>query len=68
MRKIVMTTDDLVKLLQATKDYKHFIVYDGDYNTDGEGVWHCDVELTDTLDESYYDTSDEMFSFNEAKE
>ena len=32
---------------------------------DGEGVWHCDVELTNDLDNSYYDTAESMWSFDE---
>lgn len=67
MRTIKMTTDDLNKLLAEAKKFKHFIICDSDQNTDGEGVWHCDVELTNDLDNSYYDSAESMWSFEECK-
>ena len=66
-RMIKMTTDNLKELLGQAQKYKHFIVYDGDDNTDGEDVWHCDVELADELEDIYYDTSREVWSFDEVK-
>lgn len=68
MRTIKMTTDDLNKLLAVAKKFKHFIIYDSDQNTDGEGVRHCDVELTNDLDNSYYDSAESVWSFDEVKE
>lgn len=64
-RTIKMTTDDLNKLLAEAKKFKHFIIYDSDQNTDGEGVWHCDVELTNDLNNSYYDSAESLWSFDE---
>lgn len=68
MRTIKMTTEDLKSLLDEARKYKYAIVYDSEINTDGEGVWHCDVELTDDKDNSYYDTAESVWSFDEVKE
>lgn len=65
-RTIKMTTEDLKSLLDEAQKYKYAIVYDSEINTDGEGVWHCDVELTNDLDNVYYDTAESMWSFDEA--
>ena len=65
MRTIKMTTDDLNKLLAEAKKFKCFIIYDSDDNTDGEGVWHCDVELTNDPGNSYYDSAESLWSFDE---
>lgn len=32
-----------------------------------QGVWHCDVELTNDLDNSYYDTAESVWSFDEVQ-
>lgn len=65
MKMIIMSTEDLAGMLDACKRYKDYIIYDSDDNTDGEGVWHCDVEFTDDIHDSHYDTAEEVWSFNE---
>lgn len=65
-KTIRMTTDELNKLLAEAKRFKHFIIYDREDNVDGEGVWHCDVELTNDLNDSYYGSNDKLWSFDEA--
>ena len=66
-RKIVMTCDDLARLLTAVKEYKYWYLYDGQQNTDGEGVWHADVWLSNNikLGESDWGEGEDNFSFDE---
>ena len=66
-RRIIIDTEDLKTLLDLTKQYEVVKVYDGDTNTDGEGVWHCDVYFADTMEEIIADAPNEVFSFNELK-
>ena len=44
---IIMTTNDLEIMLNiaANRSIDHFRVIGTDDNTDGEGIWHCDVEF-----------------------
>lgn len=64
MRFITMTTQDLARLLELATQ-QPFAVIDSPMNTDGEGVWHCDVEF---YDEYTDETPEEVFSFNASKE
>lgn len=65
MRKfITIATDDLARLLELSAHYP-YAVLDGADNTDGEGVWHCDVEY---YDEQGDETPTEVFSFNRTKD
>lgn len=63
MRFITMTTQDLARLLELAAQ-QPFAVIDSPMNTDGEGVWHCDVEF---YDEEGDETPEEVFSFNASK-
>lgn len=65
-RKIIIDTEDLKDMLDSAKDFKFVKVYDSDSNTDGEGVWHCDVEFFDEYDEGGDPATIDTFSFNEA--
>ena len=64
MRFITMTTEDLGRLLELAAQ-QPFAVIDSPTNTDGEGIWHCDVEF---YDEQGDETPEEVFSFNASKE
>lgn len=65
MRKfITIATNDLARLLELSAQYP-YAVFDGDDNTDGEGVWHCDVEY---YDEQGDEAPIEVFSFNPTKD
>jgi hypothetical protein len=59
-----MTTEDLERLLELAAQ-QPFAVIDSPMNTDGEGVWHCDVEF---YDEQGDEMTKEVFSFNASKE
>jgi hypothetical protein len=67
MRFITMTTQDLARVLELAAQ-QPFAVIDSNDNTDGEGVWHCDVEFYDNYDEYGDETPEEVFSFNASKE
>lgn len=67
-RKIVIDTDDLKDMLCLAKDFKFAKVYDSDSNTDGEGVWHCDVEFFDSYDDGGDPMVVDAYSFDEARE
>lgn len=64
MRYITITTDDLDRLLELATNYPYAVI-DSNDNTDGEGVWHCDVEFYDEYGD---ETPEEVFSFNASKE
>lgn len=64
MRFITMTTEDLERLLELAAQ-QPFAVIDSPMNTDGEGVWHCDVEF---YDEQGDEDPIENWSFNETKD
>lgn len=64
MRYITISTDDLDRLLELATNYPYAVI-DSDDNTDGEGVWHCDVEF---YDEQGDEDPIENWSFNESKE
>ena len=64
-RKIVIDTEDLKAMLDYARGYRYVKVYDSDANTDGEGVWHCDVDFFNFYDEGGDPASDETYSFDE---
>lgn len=64
MRFITISTEDLDRLMELAMTYPYLVI-DSEYNTDGEGVWHCDVEF---YDEQGDEDPVEVFSFNETKE
>ena len=61
MKYITIATQDLRRLLELAAQ-QPFAVIDGNDNTDGESVWHCDVEF---YDEQGDETPEDVFSFNE---
>lgn len=62
--KIVMDTKDLRAILKLRKEYDYCMVFDSGDNTDGEGVWHCDVHFGNDLDSLKDGDGDEVYSFN----
>ena len=62
--KIVMDTKDLRVMLKLRKEYDYCMVFDSGDNTDGEGVWHCDVHFGNDLDSLKDGDGDEAYSFN----
>lgn len=67
-RKIVIDTDDLKDMLDRAKEFKYVKVYDSDSNTDGESVWHCDVEFFDDYDDGGDPMVVDTYSFDEARD
>lgn len=64
MNYITISTSDLKRLLELSAQFP-FAVIDGADNTDGEGVWHCDVEY---YDEQGDEDPTEVFSFNRTQD
>ena len=64
-----MTTNDLKKLiaLAGNPTLKVNEVIDGEYNTDGEVKWHCDVKFYVNEDDAEADNPAEAFSFDSAQ-
>lgn len=62
--KIVMDTKDLRAMLKFRKEYNYCVVFDSGDNTDGEGVWHCDVHFGNNLDSLKDGDGDEVYSFD----
>ena len=62
--KIVMDTKDLRDMLNFRKQYEYCAVFDSGDNTDGEGVWHCDVQFGNDPDSLKDGNGDEVYSFN----
>lgn len=62
--KIVMDTKDLRAMLKFRKQYDFCMVFDSGDNTDGEGVWHCDVHFGNNLDSLKDGDGDEVYSFD----
>lgn len=62
--KIVMDTKDLRAMLKFRKEYDYCVVFDSGDNTDGEGIWHCDVHFGNDLDSLKDGNGDEVYSFN----
>lgn len=62
--RIVMDTKDLRTLLKLRKQYKYCQVFDSGDNTDGEGIWHCDVYFGNDPDVLKDGGGDEVYSFD----
>lgn len=67
MKYITISTEDLKEMLDLAEVYDP-VVFDGDDNTDGEGVWHCRVDFYEDFPQDV-DNDDpiEVFEFNETK-
>lgn len=68
MRKdehIVMRVSDLRRLLNDIKRYEHYYIFASDQNRDGQGEWHCDIEISDEpLDQESWGDGEEHWSFD----
>lgn len=62
--RIVIDTKDLRALLKFRKEYKYCKVFDSGDNTDGEGIWHCDVVFDDDPDKCKDGDGKEVYSFD----
>lgn len=62
--RIVMDTKDLRALLKFRKQYKYCQVFDSGDNTDGEGIWHCDVHFGNDPEALKDGDGEEVYSFN----
>ena len=62
--RIVMDTKDLRAMLKFRKKYDFCMVFDSGDNTDGEGIWHCDVVFGDDPQAVADGDGDEVYSFN----
>lgn len=62
--KIAIDTKDLRALLKYRKEYKYCRVIDSGDNTDGEGIWHCDVLFGNDKDQIQEGDGEEVYSFN----
>ena len=62
--KIVMDTKDLRDILNFRKQYDYCAVFDSGDNTDGEGVWHCDVHFGNDPDALKDGDGEEVYSFD----
>ena len=64
-KHIVMKVSDLRRLLNDIKRYEHYYIYASDQNRDGQGEWHCDIEVgTGPLGEDGWGDGDEHWSFD----
>ena len=62
---IVMKVSDIRRLLNDIKRYEHYYVYASDQNRDGQGEWHCDIEVgNEPLDENGWGDGEEHWSFD----
>lgn len=62
---IVMKVSDLHLLLNSLYTHLHYYIYSSDHNRDGQGEWHCDVEISnEMLDENSWGDGDDHFSFD----
>lgn len=62
---IVMKVSDLRRLLNDVKRYEHYYIYASDQNRDGQGEWHCDIEVgNEPLGEDGWGDGDEHWSFD----
>lgn len=67
MKYITISTEDLGRLMKLARA-NEYAVFDGDDNTDGEGVWHCRVDFYENFPEDMdNDAPIEVFEFNETK-
>lgn len=62
--RIVIDTKDLRDMLKHRKNYQYCRVVDSGDNTDGEGVWHCDVYFGDDADAVQDGNGEEVYSFD----
>lgn len=62
--KIVIDTKDLRALLKYRKEYEYCVVFDSGDNTDGEGIWHCDVIFDNDPDKCKDGDGVEVYSFD----
>lgn len=64
-KNIVMRVSDLRRLLNDGKRYEHYYIYASDQNRDGQGEWHCDVEVSNKpLGEYDWGEGEEHWSFD----
>lgn len=62
---ITMKVSDLHRLLNDIKRYEHYYIYASDQSRDGQGEWHCDVEVgNEPLDENGWGDGEEHWSFD----
>lgn len=62
---IVMKVSHLRRLLNDIKRYEHYYIYASDDNRDGQGEWHCDIEVgNEPLGEDGWGDGDEHWSFD----
>lgn len=62
---IVMKVSDLYRLINDIKNYEYCYIYANDDNRDGQGEWHCDIEVSDEkLDEFSWGDGKEHWSFD----
>lgn len=62
---ITMKVSDLHRLLNDIKRFKHYYIYASDQNRDGQGEWHCDIEVgNEPLDENGWGDGEEHWSFD----
>ena len=62
---IVLKVSDLHRLLNDIKRYDHYYIYASDQNRDGQGEWHCDIEVSnEPLDENGWGDGEEHWSFD----
>lgn len=62
--RIVMDTKDLRAMLKFRKEYDFCQVFDSGDNTDGEGIWHCDVHFGNDPEALKDGDGEEVYSFN----
>ena len=64
-KHIVMKVSDLRRLLNDIKRYEHYYIYASDQNRDGQGEWHCDIEIgNEPLGDDGWGDGDEHWSFD----
>lgn len=62
---IVMKVSDLRRLLNDIKRYEHYYIYASDQNRDGQGEWHCDIEVgNEPLGQDGWGDGEEHWSFD----
>lgn len=62
---ITMKVSDLRQLIDDIKRYEYCYIYASDDNRDGQGEWHCDIEVSDKkLDEFSWGDGKEHWSFD----
>lgn len=64
-KHIVMKVSDLCQLLKDIKRYEHYYIHASDQNRDGQGEWHCDIEISnEPLNEDSWGDGEERWSFD----